>query len=69
MTVTFRSLAVSISLDKCSGRLCLNKGQELTNVKKKMKKLLHVEQYLSFQQRCYDNLFHYRIALSLARAA
>ncbi|WP_079911179.1 sensor histidine kinase [Paenibacillus sp. 32352] len=39
-------------------QLGLNNGKELTTIKKE---LLHVEQYLSLQQRCYENLFEYRI--------
>jgi len=39
-------------------QLGLNNGQEMTTIKKE---LLHVEQYLSIQQKCYDNLFEYRV--------
>lgn len=39
-------------------QLGLNNGKELTTIKKE---LLHVEQYLSLQQRCYENLFEFRI--------
>ncbi|ULL13167.1 sensor histidine kinase [Paenibacillus sp. H1-7] len=39
-------------------QLGLNGGKELTTIKKE---LFHVEQYLSLQQRCYENLFEYRI--------
>ncbi len=41
--------------------LGLNKGVDITSVEKE---LLHVQQYLEIQQRCYPDLFTYRIECS-----
>ncbi|GIN56825.1 histidine kinase [Lederbergia ruris] len=39
-------------------RLGLNSGKEITTVEKE---IAHVTQYLNIQQKCYENLFTYRI--------
>jgi two-component system sensor histidine kinase YesM len=39
-------------------QLGLNKGREMTTLENELN---HVEQYLIIQQRCYENLFEYRI--------